>query len=129
MQHGKVLAVVLVLLYPLLLTGQRAGRAGAARSNSTISAPPMKGVVISVHGTVKEIAKKQIMIQADDGQLMTFRRTSKTRFLADGQKIKPTDIDLETPVTIDVSEDNDLKLLALVVKAQLPEKKRPLATR
>jgi hypothetical protein len=129
MQHGKVLAAVLVLLCPLLSNGQRMGRTGVPRSGGSVSAPPIKGVVISVSGKVKEIAKKQIMIQADDGQIMTFRRTSKTQFQCDGQKIKPTDIDLETPVTVDASEDNDLKLMALVVKAQLPEKKRPLATR
>lgn len=132
MRNTSVLAVVLVLGASLPSSAQRVGMAGGRTgrgARSTVTAPPIKGVVISFTGKVKEIAKKQILIQGDNGQLVTLRRNSKTQFVSGGQAIKPTDIDLESTVTVDAGEDNDLKLVAILVKAQNSSGKRPLSTR
>jgi hypothetical protein len=112
---------IVALLCAISLPAQR-GRRGAA--TSTVSAPPLKGVTISFHGTVKEVTKKEILLQADDQQLMTFRRTSKTKFVDGDQNIKGNEVDLDSPATVDVVEDNDLKLLALTVKLD-PSQKKP----
>ena len=123
MKHRKLLAVVLVLLCPAFLDAQRGRRGGPA--GSTISAPPLKGVIITTHGTLKQLTKKAVLIQADDDRIMNFRRSGKTRFLRDGQPAKASDFDLESKITVDAVEDNDLKLLAIAIKADPLQKKDP----
>ncbi len=128
MRRGVVPAAVLVLLCPILTHAQR-GRRGA--TGSTVSAPPLKGVVISFHGTLKELSKKTILLQTDDNQIVTLRRTGKTKFLDNDQPVKADDVDLDDKVTIDATEDNDLKLLATTVRRDpAPPRKEPaLVTR
>jgi len=94
-------------------------------SSSTGNAPALKGLVVTFHGALKKLTKKEILIQSDDNQLLTFRCSKKTKFLGAEGEVKPTDIDLESPVTISASEDVDLKLMAISVKAD-PVKKKPL---
>lgn len=79
--------------------------------------PPMpkKDIVVTFSGVLKQMKKNLILIQSED-QLLTIRRNKSTRFFQDGHEIKATDIDLETPITIDANEDNDLKMLAVNVK-------------
>lgn len=126
MRRGVVYAAILILFCANHLCAQR-GRRGAT---STVVAAPLKGVTISFHGTVKEVTKKVILLQADDNQLMTFRRTSKTKFVDGSENIKGNEVDLDSPATVDVVEDNDLKFLALTVKLDPIEKKpRTLVTR
>ena len=133
MRATAVLAVLFLFLYPRFLAGQggvltqRGRRIGSA--GSTIAAPPMKGVVISVRGKLKELTKKTIMIQGDDNQIMTVRRSSKTKFLSNDKEIKPFEIDLDSTVAIDVTEDNDLKLMAITVRVDPTQRKRPLGSR
>lgn len=81
-----------------------------------------KGVAGSFHGKLKELTEKEIMIVNDDDQMISVRRSRKTKFLKDGKAIKPGDIDLETPVTVDASEESDLKLTALSVTVDSPPK-------
>jgi hypothetical protein len=127
LRRTEAILLLLLFLCPILVTGQRGGRENS--SNSTLRAPPMKGVVIAVRGKLKEITKKKIVIQPDDNQIMTIRRNAKTRFVSNDTEIKPFEIDLDSAVSIDVTEDNDLKLVAIVVRADKPQKKRPLASR
>ncbi len=42
---------------------------------------------------------------------MTLRRTSKTKFYREGKEIESFEIDLESEVTVDVTEDTGLKFL------------------
>jgi hypothetical protein len=65
---------------------------------------------------LKQVKKKEILIQSDDNQLLTFRRAKTTKFTQDGKDIKATDVDLETPVTIEANEDVDLRMVAVNVK-------------
>lgn len=126
MKCGVVCAAILALLCATQLPAQRGRRATA----STVSAPPLKGVTLSFHGAVKEVTKKLILLQADDKQLMTFRRTSKTKFVDGDQNIKGNEVDLDSLATVDVVEDNDLKLMALTVRLDPSQKKpRGLITR
>jgi Fe-S-cluster-containing hydrogenase component 2 len=128
MRRGCVSAVLCVLLCPLGMLAQHGRRAAGG---STVNAPPLKGVVITFHGALKELSKKTILLQTDDNQLVTLRRTSKTKFLSQDQQIKANDVDLEDKVTIDATEDNDLKLLATVVHLDpaAPKKEPTLVTR
>jgi hypothetical protein len=71
---------------------------------------------------VKELTKKEIMIETGDEQTVSLRITGKTRFLKNNQPIKPSDIETETVVTVDASEDVDLKLTAISVMVGPPPK-------
>ena len=110
------------------LDAQRGRRGGGSSAGGARSPSPLQGVVIAVHGKLKDLTKKSIVVLAEDDKLMTLRRTSKTKFYRGEKEIKPFEIDLESIVTVDVTEDNDLKFLALSVKAE-PKEKRVLIER
>ena len=123
MTQRALSAILLLSCCPFPAPAQRVRRAPA---NATIVAPPLAGVVVSFHGALKELSKKTILLATDDNQLVTLRRTSKTRFLDQSQqKIKADDIDLDDRVTIEAAEDNDLKLLATVVHVDPAPPKKP----
>jgi len=104
---------------------QRGRRGGGGAGAGSTGPKPLRGVVIAIHGQLKEIKKKEITVQADDGKVWTLRRSSKTKFYREEKEIKPFEIDLDSVVTADISEDNDLKFQVLTVKAE-PKEKRVL---
>jgi hypothetical protein len=121
MKH-VVCAVALVLLCGLPIPAQRGRRGGGSGGGSTPL--PIKGVIVSYSGALKQLTKKSILLQGEDGQLITIRRSNKTKFWNDNKEIKATDIDLETKVIVDSVEDNDLKFLAVAVRVD-PGQKKP----
>jgi hypothetical protein len=118
--------ILAFLLLSPTLQAQR-GRRGTPGGGG-ISAPPL-GVVITFHGILKHLTKKEILLLADDNHIMTIRRVKKTKFLDSDQEIKSTDIDLESKITVYASEDHDLKMLALAVKVDPGQDKHDPATR
>src|SRR5579884_3694400 len=122
MRRLALSSILLLVACSFIVTAQRTRRPPA---NATIVAPPLTGVVVSFHGALKELSKKTILLETDDNQLVTLRRTSKTRFLNQEQQIKADDIDLDDKVTIDATEGNDLKLLATVVHLDPAPPKKP----
>jgi hypothetical protein len=81
-----------------------------------------KGIAGSFHGKLKDLTKKEIMIETDDDQTVSIHIAGKTKFLKGGKTIKPSDIDLETLVTVDAREDVDLSLTAVDVIVDTPKK-------
>ena len=69
-----------------------------------------KDVAGSFHGKLKDLSSKEITIETDDGQIVSIHRSRKTKFFKGTQSIKPSDIDIETPVTVDATEEVDLSL-------------------
>jgi hypothetical protein len=115
MRRFRIATVVLSLLLAGIAHGQYRGRRGPA--TPTARAGGIQGLVVTFHGALKKLTKKEILIQSDDNQLMTLRCSGKTKFLdKDNKKIKPSDIDLDTIVSIDASEDLDSKLMAINVR-------------
>jgi hypothetical protein len=110
-------AVVVSAQYPYPYPRTR--RPGAA-------APPggevPKGVVIVFKGKLKVIDKKKIVIETETSELLTIKLTGKTKFLDNGKEVKPTAIDLETPLTVDVNQETDASLLAVNVTVDSPGK-------
>ena len=98
-----------------------AGRSTAGRAGNPT---PIKGVYITFHGKLKDLTKKSILLEDDKGQIMTFRRDKKTKFTEGDTAIKSSDIDLESLVTVNASEDNDLKLIAASVVLDPNQKKK-----
>lgn len=84
--------------------------------------PGAYNVAGSFHGKLKELTGKEITIETEDEQLVSIHRSRKTKFLKGTQTIKPSDIDLETMVTVDASEDVDLTLTAVSVTVDTPKK-------
>ncbi len=81
-----------------------------------------KGVAGSFHGKLKDLSSKEITIETSDGQIVTIHRSRKTKFFKGTQSIKPSDIDIETPVTVDATEEVDLSLTAISVTVDTPKK-------
>jgi hypothetical protein len=120
----RCLIVVLLILVPGVLPGQSRSR-GSRRGTSPATAPaPYKGVTATFEGRVRDLDKKKIVIETDDKQLITIRLSGKTKFLKNDQTIKRTDIDMDSFVSVDASEDTDLSLLAVAVTADTGQKKK-----
>jgi hypothetical protein len=117
---GVVLPALLQAQYPYPYPYPQTRRNVAP---GTPNPPAYKDLAGSFHGKLKELSSKEIMIETADNQTVSIRRSRKTKFLQGKKSIKPTDIDLETPITIDASEDADLKLTAVNVTVDPPPKK------
>lgn len=81
-----------------------------------------KGVAGSFHGKLKDLSSKEITIETADSEIVTIHRSRKTKFFKGTQSIKPSDIDIETPVTVDATEEVDLSLTAVTVTVDTPKK-------
>jgi hypothetical protein len=71
-------------------------------------------------GKVKQLNKKEIVIEDDAKQMVLIRRSHQTTFLRNNHPIKSSDIDLETPVTIDAREAANVNLVAIRVSVDSP---------
>jgi hypothetical protein len=69
----------------------------------------------TMHGTLKKITGKDIVIVVEGDQSVDIDRTHKTRFVKDGKEIKPADIAAGSIVTVDVNHDPQLHPLALTL--------------
>jgi hypothetical protein len=71
-------------------------------------------------GKLKLLNNKEIVIENDSKQMVLIRRSHKTKFLRNNLEIKSSDIDLETPVTVDATESASVSLLAVNVSVDSP---------
>jgi len=67
------------------------------------------------HGRLKQLTDKEIVIENQSNQTVSIRRSHKTKFLRNNEPIHPSDIDLDTPIIIEVTEEKR-SLAALNVK-------------
>ena len=117
------LAVLLMLLLaPAVLLGQSGYPRMRRPSGSPATLEGIKGVVVTLHGKLKVLDKKKIVIETEEKELVNIRLSGKTKFFNNGKAIKPASIDLETPVTVDASEDADMSVLAVNVTVDSPQK-------
>jgi hypothetical protein len=118
MRNIIVVFALLAVVFPAALPGQYTRR--VRTGTSTANAGPYAGPAATLHGTLKSLTKKEIIIDVDPDQSLTVRLTKKTRFQKDGQPIKPSDIAIGTTVALDAKQDPDLKLSALLVTIAPP---------
>jgi hypothetical protein len=118
-----------LLLAPLILRAQYPYP--RTRGSRGTTAPPgasvPKGVIIVFTGKLKVLDKKKIVIETEEGELLTFKLTGKTKFIGDGKTVKPAEIDLETPLAVDATQDPDASLLAVNVSVDKPRDEKPAA--
>ena len=77
-------------------------------------------------GKLKLLNNKEILIENDSKQMVSIRRSHKTKFLMNNQPIRPSDIGLETHVTVDATEGASVSLLAVKVRVDSPPTKTDL---
>ena len=58
-----------------------------------------KAAVATFNGILRNFDKKQIIVELEDGQTLTFRRTKSTR-------IRPKDVELGVPVQVMAHKDS-----------------------
>jgi len=115
------IALLLGAVLPAVLTAQGIYRTRRG-APGTPNLPAYKDIAGSFHGKLKSLTKKEIMIETEDEQTVSMRVSGKTKYYKGNEPIKATDIDIETPVTVDASEDSDLKFTAINVIVDLPKK-------
>jgi len=120
-----IAVLVLGIVLPAIALGQYPYPYPQTRRSVTPGTPhpPAYNVAGSFHGKLKDLSSKEILIETDDDQTVSIHRSRKTKFLKGKESIKASDIDLETLVTVDASEDVDLKLTAVSVTVDPPPKK------
>ena len=59
--------------------------------------------LVSIRGAIRSISKKNIVIDTGDDQILTFKRTKKTRFLKGASEIKPDNFPAAAKVFIEAS--------------------------
>lgn len=75
-------------------------------------------------GTVTSLTKKDLGIQADGGNVLSFSILHKTRFLKGGKTVKWSDMHVGDTVTIQAGEDPDGHPAAIVVTFGRPPAKK-----
>jgi len=63
--------------------------------------------LVSMRGTLRMLDKKQIIIDAGDEQVVTFRRVKKTRFLKGSKEIPENEFHPGAAVLIEASRERD----------------------
>jgi hypothetical protein len=117
---ARAVAVAGVLL-PALLLAQYYPRPRRGVVPGTPN-PGAYNVAGSFHGKLKDLTSKEITIETGEDQIVSIHRSRKTKFLKGTQTIKPSDIDLESIVTVDATEEVDLSLTAISVTVDTPKK-------
>jgi hypothetical protein len=67
------------------------------------------------HGKLKELTKNEIVIENESKQIVSMRCSQKTQFLRNNEPIRPTDIELDTSITVEAIEKRSSSLVALNV--------------
>src|SRR2546423_11073649 len=75
---------------------------------------------VTLRGTLKSIAKKEIVIETDEAQTIAIHRTGRTKFYKGGKEIKASDIATGVLLAVDVKKDPDLQPEALTVVVSPP---------
>jgi hypothetical protein len=74
----------------------------------------------TMHGTLKEITKKDIFLVLDGDQTLRIERTRKTKFLKDGKPIQVSEIAPGSVLSVDVGKDPQLSPQAVNVIVDSP---------
>ena len=83
------------------------GRSSEAKDKGTRDASgKLYRIAIGIfHGKLKQLTDKEIVIETQSNQMVTIRRSHKTKFLRNDEPIHPSDIDLDTPITVEVTQE------------------------
>ncbi|MGO9242877.1 MAG: hypothetical protein ACLQBJ_18910 [Bryobacteraceae bacterium] len=128
MKSAAIVALSLMLLAPFALTAQYRRRM-IYDNNGAVTPDPGTNVTVNVRGVLKGLSKNEILVETDQEHTISLRRTSKTKFLREDKAVKADDVSLDEQVNVDVAQDKDAKLMAVVVKLGPPGKPATLKQR
>lgn len=74
-------------------------------------------------GKLKKLTNIEIVIENDSKQVVSMRRSQKTKFFRNSEPISPTAIDLDSPVTVEAIEKGGTSLKALSVTVDISNTK------
>lgn len=95
-------------------------RTRAGQPNGTAITGAYNEPAATMHGVLKRITKKSVIIAADGDQIVTMDRTRKTKFFKQGKEVKPEEIAEGSVVSVDVGKDPQLAPLAVNVRVDAP---------
>ena len=86
---------------------EKFGRSSGAKDKGTFdgSGKLYKIAIGIFHGKLKQLTDKEIVIENQSNQIVSIRRLRRTRFLRNNEPIRSSDIDLDTPIVIEVKEE------------------------
>ena len=92
------------------------GRSNGAKDKGTRDGSgKLSKIAIGIfHGKLKQVTDKEIVIENQSNQMVSIRRSHKTKFLRNNELIHPSDIDLDTPIIVEATEEKR-SLAALTV--------------
>ena len=67
-----------------------------------------------LHGKLKQMTDKEIVIENQSNKMVSIWRSHKTKFFRNNEPIHPSEIDLDTPIIVEVTEEKS-SLAALIV--------------
>jgi hypothetical protein len=105
--------------FPALSPAQY-GRTRIPQPNATAVAGAYNEPAATMHGVLKRITKKDIVILVDDDRPVTMDRVRKTKFFKDGKEVQPEQLAMGSIVSVDVGKDPQLTPLALNVRVDAP---------
>ncbi len=114
------LLLPILALATLSLFAQRSTRPTATRPNTIGDTGAYHEPAATMHGTLKRITAKAIVLITDQDQSVEIVRTHKTKFLRNGKEIKPADIAVGSILSIDVGKFPDLTPQAVNVMVDSP---------
>jgi hypothetical protein len=84
------------------------GRSSGAKDRGTRdgSGKLYKIAIGIFHGKLKKLTDKEIVIENQSNQMVSIRRSHKTKFLRNNEPIHPSDIDPDTAIIVEVKEEN-----------------------
>ena len=91
-----------------------------SQPNATAAAGAYKEPAVTMHGILKKITKKDIVIMVDEDRPVTMDRVRKTKFFKDGKEVEPETLAAGSIVSIDVGKDPQLTPMALNVRVYGP---------
>ncbi len=115
-----LLACSIVLAALPALSPAQYGRTRIPQPNATAVAGAYNEPAATMHGVLKRITKKDIVILVDDDRPVTMDRVRKTKFFKDGKEVQPEQLAMGSIVSVDVGKDPQLTPLALNVRVDAP---------
>ena len=105
--------VISLLLSPGPLLAQRSRSTTKTRPTGKIQDIPIPPV--TMRGTLKQITKKEILMDAADDQIVTFRRVKKTRFLKGSKQLPESEFHPGAAIVVEANREPDGEFDALNV--------------
>src|SRR5882762_5105776 len=80
---------------------------GRKQKKTTSSKDATPEQLINVTGMLRTLDEKQVVVEAEDTRIINLKRTSKTKFIKDGEELKPSDLKTGDHLLIEATQDTE----------------------